>query len=367
MLRVYRFRLYPTPAQRRAMNRSLEACRWVYNKVLEVRKRAWEEGGESLSRFETIKMLPGWKQEQPSLNDAYSQVLQEVCTRVDLVFQAFLRRVKGGENPVYPRFKGEGGYRSFVYPQSGFKVSEDGKRLYLSKIGHVKIRLHRPLEGQVKRLRVWCDLLGRWYAAFVCDVEPRRLPSTIGIVGVALGSSHFATLSNGECIDTPPFFRRDARDLAKAECRLSRLEKGTSQYRRQERVVRHIRKRMFDRRTDFVHKLSRDLVEGFQIIVFGKLGMEGGERRDPLWRISDAAWSQLVHFTTYKAESAGRCVVVADPHDTAQECSRCHTGVSRDFCGPIHACPWCGLEIDRDLNAAINILARGLAHIASKS
>ncbi len=351
------------------MDRCLEACRWVYNEVLEVRKRAWEARGESLSRFDTIKMLPGWKREKPSLNDAYSQVLQEVCTRVDLAFQAFLRRVKAGEKPDYPRFKGRGGYPSFIYPQSGFKLSEEGRRLYLSKIGHVKIRLHRPIEGRVKRLHVRRDLLGKWYACFVCDVEPRRLPSTIGIVGIVAGASHFAVLSNGEFIDIPPSFRRDAKDLAKAERRLSRLAKGTREYRRQERVLAHIRRRMANREGDFVHKLSRDLVDSFQIIAFGKLAgkpMQGGKRRGLPEDVPDSVWSRLVRLTKYKAERAGRCVVVADPLDTTEACSRCHAILPHDMSRRVQACPACGLEIDREVNAAINILARGLARIGSK-
>lgn len=151
MRKTYKYRLFPTSAQRTALLRALDACRWVYNTTLEVRRNAYEINGESLTRYDTINLIPGWKAEQPFLNNAYSQSLQEACTRVDLAFQAFFRRVKAGETPGYPRFKGRGRYDSLTYPQYGHGVKLDGDRLILSKIGAVKIKLHRPLEGTPKR------------------------------------------------------------------------------------------------------------------------------------------------------------------------------------------------------------------------
>jgi putative transposase len=361
---TYKYRLYPNGAQRTALQQSLDACRWVYNQTLEVRKEAWEEHKESLSMYETIKMLPGWKAEHSWLKQAHSQVLQNACVRVDLAFQSFFRRCQNGETPGYPRFKGDW-YKSFTYPQSGFKITENGK-LYLSKIGNVKIKLHRPVEGTVKSLTIKRDALGNWWAGFSCEVDPEPLPSTPDVVGIDLGLTHFAALSTGEQIDNPRFFRKDEKALTKAQRKLSGCDKGTPEYRKRKRVVQHIHKRIANRRADFAHKLSRRLVNEFQIIVFEDLDiqdMQAGNWRSMNKSISDAAWGQLVQYTTYKAAYAGRSVVQVDPRNTTQMCSGCNRIVKKSLSERVHACPHCGLELDRDHNAALNILGRGLASV----
>ncbi|MDQ1313353.1 MAG: putative transposase [Euryarchaeota archaeon] len=126
MLKAYKFRIYPTKSQRTKMEQTLDLCRWTYNKTLEIRKNAWENEGKSLSKYETNNMLPEWKADKPELKDVFSQVLQNVHERVDLALKAFLRRVKAGEKPGYPRFRGRGRYDSFTYPQKGFKI-DSGK------------------------------------------------------------------------------------------------------------------------------------------------------------------------------------------------------------------------------------------------
>ncbi|MDZ7844926.1 MAG: transposase [Anaerolineales bacterium] len=289
--KVFKYRLYPTKAQRTAMNDTLDACRWVYNKTLELRKEAWEERGESISRYETINMLPDWKREYPWLKQAHSQVLQEVCTRVDLAFQSFFRRCKADQNPGYPRFQGRGWYKSFTYPQSGFELLEN-ERLRLSKIGNMKIVYHRPLEGEMKRLHIKRDALGNWFACFVVELEPEHLPPVSQVVGVDVGLEKFATLSNGDTLDNPRFFRQEEKDLAKAQRKLSECKKGTREYHKRRRVVRHIHRRIKNKRKDFIHKLSRWLVDNYQIIVFEDLDiqtMQDGNYRSMNKSIGDAA------------------------------------------------------------------------------
>src|SRR5690606_3926038 len=155
MLKAYKFRIYPTKSQRTKMERTLDLCRWTYNQTLAYRKDAWEKEGKSVSKYETHNLLPTWKEEKPELNDVFSQTLQNAQERVDLALKAFFRRVKAGENPGYPRFRGRGWYDSFTYPQKGFKLNAG--KLYLSKIGNIKIKLHRSIEGKIKRLTVRRD------------------------------------------------------------------------------------------------------------------------------------------------------------------------------------------------------------------
>lgn len=365
MRKTFHYRLYPTKAQQTAMQKALDACRWVYNETLATRKNAWEQEQRSVSLYDTIKMLPDWKREQPFLRDAYSQSLQDACTRVDLAFQAFFRRVKAGQTPGYPRFRGSNRYDSFAYPQTGFKLLDNG-RLRLSKIGGVNIVLHRPIEGKVKCLTVRRNNLGNWYACFSCEVEPQPLPPSPKVIGVDVGLTHFATLSTGKHIPNPRFFRKDERALAKAQRQLSKCTKGTPEYRKYKRVVQHIHQRIANRRKNFAHKLSRRLVNEFQIIAFEDLDIQ--QMQNSNWRsmnksISDAAWRQFVDFTTYKAEWAGKLSPRIDPRGTTQTCSGCGQIIPKDLSVRVHECPHCGLVLDRDVNAALNILALGMQSV----
>ena len=366
LTKVFRYRLVPTHAQRTALGNVLSACCWVYNKVLETRREAWKERQEQISYYDTVNMLPAWKKERPQLKKANAQVLQEVCQRVERAYQHFFRRCKQGEEKKgYPRFKGHDWYKSFTYPQNGYKLHDN--QIYLSKIGNVKIKLHHPIEGRIKRLTIKRDWLGNWYAYFVVKYEPVPLPMKETMTGIDVGCEKFATLSNGETITNPRFFRRDEKALTNAQSQRDKLPKGNTQRRKKNRVIHHIYNRIDNRRADFAHKLSRMLVNTFQILVFEKLNikeMQGSNWRSLNKSIADAAWGQLISLTSYKAESAGRVFVQIDPKDTSQICSGCGEKVPKLLSERIHKCPHCGLEIDRDLNAARNILARGLTCLA---
>jgi putative transposase len=244
----------------------------------------------------------------------------------------------------------------------------ENDRLRLSKIGDVKIIYHRPIEGEIKQLHIKRDCLGNWYACFVVDFEPEPLPPVADVVGIDLGLENFAVLSDGNVIPNPRFFRNEEKNLAKAQRRLSQCEQGTSEYRKYKRVVQHIHRRVKNRRKDFVHKLSLWLVENYQIIVFEDLvikDMQDGNYRGMNKSISDAAWNQLIQMTAYKAENAGRSFVKVDPRHTSQMCSNCGEIVKKDLSIRVHDCPHCGLSLDRDENAARNILARGMARLGS--
>ena len=185
MRKAYQFRLNPSHHQRTLLLKTLDACRWVYNETLAIRKNTWEQEKKTLSLYETNKLLTGWKVEKPELIDVHSQVLQNVQARVDLAFQAFYRRVKAGQTPGYPRFRGRGRCDSITFKQSGFSICED--KLVLSKIGAVKIVLHRPMEGQIKTLTVRRDRVGNWYACFACEVPEHPLSMCESVVGVDVG------------------------------------------------------------------------------------------------------------------------------------------------------------------------------------
>lgn len=252
----------------------------------------------------------------------------------------------------------------FTFPQvqSGWRLEGDTLRIF--KVGNVKIKLHRPIEGEIKTLTIRRDTLGNWYACFSCEIEfipPEPSPFAVGI---DMGLEKFATLSTGVMIDNPRFFRQDEAALAKAQRRLSKYEKGTPDRQKAKRVVQHIHTRIAHRRKDFAHKLSRYLADVFQVIAFEDLNTKGMMQLHSLSKsIGDAAWNQLIQYTTYKAASADRTVILVDPRYTSQDCSGCGNRQKKALSERVHRCGVCNLEMDRDLNASLNILGRGLASI----
>jgi len=364
MLKAYQFRLRPTAHQRTLLRQTLDLCRWVYNETLATRKNTWEGEQKTLSLYDTNKLLTAWKQTKPELTQVHAQVLQNAQERVDLAFKAFFRRVKAGETPGYPRFRGRHRYDSFTFKQSGFRLSERG--LVLSKIGTLRLIQHRPVEGTIKTLTIRRDIIGNWYASFSCDVHESFLPPNDRVVGIDLGLTTFAVLSDGNEIPRQHWMKRDERDIARLQRKKESFPKGSPERKRVVRALQHAYQRQTNRRKNFAHQESWKLVDTYQFIAFEDLniqGMQANGNHQINRGIADVGWKKFVQFTTYKAEGAGRSVVLVDPRNTTQLCSGCGAMVHKDLQTRIHHCPQCGLELSRDLNAALNILARGLASL----
>ena len=296
----------------------------------------------------------------------HSQVLQDVLKRLDKAFDAFFRRIREGQKAGYPRFRSRSRYDSFTFSQSGFSIEKS--KLRLSKIGRVKIKLHRPIEGKVKTLTITRSSTGKWFACFTAEVQHESLPDSQNAVGIDMGLKSFAMLSTGEAIANPKFFRVEEKRLVKAQRKLSAATKGSLERRKRRKITARIHERIANKRRDFAHQESRKLVDRFGIIVFENLNIRGMLKNHCLAKsIADAAWNQLAQFTTYKAEEAGRCVRQVNPRNTSQACSGCGEVVKKDLRIRIHKCSGCGLTLDRDYNAARNILALGLQSIGQQT
>lgn len=362
MRKTFQYRLYPTRGQKQALQITLNACRWVYNETLATRKNAYEHKGKSPSLYETSKLLPGWKKDKPELTNAHSQCLQNAQLRVDLAFKAFFRRVKAGEEPGYPRFKGFNRYDSFTFPQPSVGYKPKDGRLKIFKVGAVKIKLHRNLEGKIKNLTIHKTATSKWFACFSCEVEPKPLKPIDTVVGVDVGLESFATLSTGKKIPNPRFFKTDEKKIAKTQCRIDKATKGKPQKPKARRAVALAYEKTTNRRKDFAHKLSLALVKKYGFIAFEKLEIQKMQKngfKGIRKSIGDVAWGKFMQFTVYKAENAGRTVAFVAPRNTSKRCSRCGQLVEKKLSDRVHRCP-CGLVMDRDKNAAINILALGL-------
>lgn len=368
MRKTFKYRLRPTKSQETKMLKILDECRWLYNHLLEQRKTAYEQAGKGLSLYDQHATLPTLKQERPSLAIVHSQVLQNVAVRIDLAFKAFFRRVKTGEKPGYPRFRTQGRYDSFCYPQapSGCQVNSDN--VYLSKIGNVRLVLHRPPEGKPKTVCVRRTPTGKWFLTVSCEVEPVSMPDSGEKVGIDVGLSAFATLSDGSRIDNPRFFRTDEKQLARAQRRMDKQAKGTPARAQRRKAVSRIHERIANRRHDFAHQHSRRLINQYGFIAVEDLSVNRMVHNHHLSKsILDAAWAEFAQFISYKAEWAGREFVAVNPAYTSQDCSHCGYRQVMPLPDRVYHCPNCELELDRDHNAALNIIARGLAGIGIQS
>lgn len=360
MLKAFKYRLYPTRKQAGVLTTHLEECRMLYNHFLADRIQAYQDRGESLTCYDQCKRLPFLKEDRPCLTQVHSQVLQNVAIRVDLAFKAFFRRCKAGDKPGFPRFKGLGRYDSLTYPQvGGFTLKESWLRL--GKIGNVPIKQHCPFAGTPKTCTVRRSATGKWYATIVCAVEPQPMPDSTEAVGIDVGLARFATLSNGQQIDNPRFFRQDEDELAKAQRKLDKAAKGTPARVKARKVVARVHERIHFRRHDFAHQLARRLVSHYGLISVEDLTINGMVHNRCLAKsIHDAAWSQFRQVLSYKAEEAGRTLVAVNPAYTSQDCSQCGHRLRKALSQRRHVCPCCGLNLDRDENAAKNILRLGL-------
>ena len=363
-MRTYKYRLYPTKQQTQILSNTLNLCRGLYNCALEQRKTAYKRCKVSVRRFTQQAELVGIKAEFPEYKQVQSQVLQEVLLRIDTSFNNFFRRVKKGEKPGYPRFKGQNWYDSFTYPQSGFSLSDTDKgnqKLKLSKIGKIKVKLHRALQGKIKTCTIKREL-NKWYVCFSGEVERETLPKTYKNIGIDVGIEKFAALSDGTLIANPKFLRKSETNLKHEQRILSRKKKKSNSRKKQKLKLAKIHYHIKNQRKDFLHKESFKLVNNYDTIVFEKLKVKNMVKNHHLAKsISDASWSKFAEYTTYKAESAGKSVVFVNPRNTSQTCSGCGIIVKKALSVRVHKCPDCGLVLDRDINAAINILRAGTA------
>lgn len=357
--KAFLYRLYPSCTQARLLDATLETCRLFYNDCLAERKTAYGERGEQVGKFEQLRQVKGRKATNPYAKNVHSHVLQTVVQDLDKAFDAFFRRVKAGEKAGYPRFKGRNRWHSFGFKElgNGFKV--DGRRLKLSGIGRIAIRWHRPIEGAIKTLRI-SKKAGKWYAAFSCVVDDSTHARATGeAIGIDVGLASLITTSNGEKVDHPRFYRTAQRKLRVAQRRVARRAKGGKNRRKAIAILQSQHEHISNQRKDFLNKLANDLTNRYDRIALEDLTITRMVHGNLAKSILDAGWGYLVQRLTHKAESAGRVVVLVDPRSTSKTCSQCgHSFESLSLSDRWIDCA-CGLSLDRDHNAAINILNRG--------
>jgi putative transposase len=366
--KTFKYKLKPTPDQGRVLQSVLWHCRTLYNVAREPRKTWWERGqGQSATYSQQKAALPDLKAVCLEFAEVNAQVLQDVLLRLDRTFQAFFRRVAAGEAPGYPRFQGRGRYNSLTYPQVGEHGGArlDNGYLVLSKIGRIAVRWSRPLGGTGKTVTVSKEADG-WYACCSCaEVPTQPLPRTGRATGMDGGLKVFLIAADGESVEHPRHYRTAQRHLAKAQHRVSRRKQGSRRRRKAVALLKRKHQHVQRQRRDFHHKTALALLRQYDTIYLEDWQVRTMVRNAHLaTSSSDAGWAAFRTLLEAKPACAGRQVIAVPAHDTSQDWSGCGERVPKGLSVRTPSCPACGLVIDRDENAAMNMLRAGQARQA---
>lgn len=357
MLQAYKYRLYPNTIQKESIEKHIDACRFVYNLFLEKKIKHYTEHGKPLSCFALNKMLPALKIEFPFLQDVHSQPLQMASRNLDNAFTKFFREKKG-----FPRFKSKKNpIQSYQYPQ-GVKLNWESGKVYLPKVGNVKCKLHRSFEGVVKTCTVSRSSTGKYFVSILVD-DKEPVPEILSFnsestIGIDVGLVHFATLSGGTKVENPRVLKKTSKKLKRLQHSLSRKKKGSNNFKKAKLKVAKCHETVVNQRSDFLHKLSFKLVSENQALAIEDLNVSGMVKNRRLAKhISDASWSEFRRQLDYKCKKHGKTLLVIGRFEPSSKvCNHCGYH-NKDLKLGVRTwtCPDCGSELDRDINAAINI------------
>ncbi|RKU06020.1 transposase [Candidatus Poribacteria bacterium] len=366
MKKTYEYRAYPTTKQRQLFTVWLALLRSIYNQALAWRIEAYQTAGLTVKWTTQANALPDLKQASEAFAGLHSDVLQDAMRRLDKAYKAFFRRAQNGEAPGFPRFKGEGRYRSMTFSHLSKHLVRNVRRKFakvvVPKIGHLKIRYHRPLpDGKIRNLTILKRASG-WYVTICVEVPDPIEVHVHTTIGVDVGLNSFAVDSDGEHIPNPRHYRQAEKRLAKHQRILSRRKKGSKRRAKQREIVARCHQRIANQRKDFQFKAAHRIVERCDEVAVENLTITNMLKNHYLAKsISDAGWGSFRLKLQSKAASAGKQFTKVKPHHTSQKCSGCNEIVPKTVSDRLHDCPHCGLVIDRDHNAAINIKKAAVA------
>ena len=386
--RSYKYRLYPTKNQKHKLQNTLNLCRDLYNFALQERIEAYKKNGISLSYIDQQNELPVLKRELPEYELIYSQVLQNALKRLDLNFKAFFKRLKKHEKPGFPRYRGYDRYDSFTYPQNvGNAFGIKDNKLHLAKIGDVKLKLSRPVPGKLKTCTIKREV-DHWYVVLTSEFEKEVKQATeLKPVALDLGVKRFAVLGTvepstqnieevlesknykHEIIDNPKHLKRSEKRLKRAHRKLSLTKKGSPERRKTKKALNKVYRKITNQRNDFLHKLSRKIVNEYNQIFLEDLNINSMLRKHWVSKeISDASWGRFVNYISYKAEEAGKGVYPLSPKDSSRTCYKCgYVKGDLELKDRSWTCSVCGSQHDRDVNAAFELLNRGLKEYSTEA
>lgn len=386
MRRSYKFLLRPTRRQEIALAACLEDHRTLYNAALEHRRTAYRMAGVPIRYGDQSAELKHIRADDPDGQGRWSFSSQQATLRrLDKAFAAFFRRVKAGQKPGFPRFKGRGWFDTVEWPKDGDGCRWDSQPEHptatyvrLQGIGHVRVHQHRPVRGRVKTISVKREGR-RWYVILACDDVPAEpLPATGAVVGLDMGVASLVTTSDGEHLANPRHLAATADRLAAAQRDLARKKRGSKRRLKAVARVAALHAKVRRQRLDHAHKAALDLVRNYDVIVHEDLrianmtrsasgtidnpGRNVAQKSGLNRSILDAGWGVFLTILAHKAESAGRELIAVNPANTSRTCARCgHCAAENRVTQAEFACTACGHTAHADVNAAENILRAGLA------
>ena len=361
MYKAYKYRIYPTSEQEALLAKSFGSVRWFWNYALNLCQETYKNTGKGLSRGYIQGLLPALKKEYEWLKDPYSQCLQVVALNLSTAYKNFFDK-----RAMLPKFKSKHGRQSISYPQN---VKFDGDSLNLPKIGLVHCRIHKNFDGAIKTVTVSRNPDGKYFVSVLVD-DGKASPESVAVskaVGIDVGLTHFAITSDGSKFDNPRYFVKRQRNLKHKQQKLSRKKKGSQNRKKARFAVAKVHSKIARCREDFLHKLSRKIVNENQVIAVENLNIKGMVRNHNLAKaISDVGWGMFCTMLKYKAESEGKTYVEIDRFFPSSK--TCHVCLNRvdNLTLDVRAwtCKHCGTDHDRDVNAAINIRNEALRILA---
>ena len=359
MKKTYKFRAYINQATEKQTNTVLELCRQIYNLCLEQRIDSYKNLLRSVSGYDQSNQLHELKEAYPEFKQVPSQSLQDVTERLNKAYQNFFGRIKKGQTPGFPRFKGFDRYDSLTLKQAGWVLKDN--ILTIKKLGIFKLKLHRqiPLCAKIKTVTIR-KTNGKWYVCFSCDnITPKVLKPVHKSIGIDVGCESFLTDSNGLKIENPRWLNKSQERIATLSQKLAKQVKGSGKRKQTKLLLSKVHEKVSNQRLDFHHKVAKHYVDNYDTICHEK--MNAFTSFTKLTRsMRDVAWFQFFNILNAKAEEAGRVIVKVPAKNTSQQCSQCLEIVPKDLSVRVHNCPHCNCSLDRDFNSALNILRVGL-------
>ncbi len=383
LYRTFKYPLYATARQARSLDDLFRMQCEVYNAALQERRSAWNVG-VSIRRFDQFSQLKDLQALRPDVMRFGVTVARGTLTRLDRSFSAFYRRAKAGKKPGYPRFKSLFRFDTVSYEDAkSWKLKESDNRFYLMGVGHIKIKLHRPVKGTLKTCHIRREGK-KWYVLIQCEVLPLDpLPKTGKVAGFDLGITKLMSVSDGTQYENLRYLRLTRNKLTNAQQELARKKKGSDRFKKAKQKVARCHRKVRNQRKDAHHKLSRHLVNVYDTLVFENLmisnmsrsakgtietpGTKVAQKAGLNREILAAAWGTLISMIAYKVEETGRDLILVDPRGTSQRCCACGVQQAENRISQSQfRCCACGYEANADTNAAVNILRLGLSQRREK-